>query len=107
MKTRPQWSRWISAPVAPFFWFDVERISRCGHAFVSLDADRASGGQVLAAAALLASGALMLFAAYLKIFLGRREGEGQNLAAGLEANPGTQLGSATGAGLLGGTARAT
>ncbi|GEM_PF-4376850 len=49
----------------------------------------------------------MLFAAYLKIFLGRREGEGQNLAAGLEANPGTQLGSATGAGLLGGTARAT
>lgn len=32
-------------------------------------------------------------------------GLGQNVAAGLAANPGTQLGSATGAGLLGGTAR--
>ena len=93
MKTKQQWSRWVSVPAGQLLWADLERMGGYGHPVLCCFADWASAAEVLApgagmvdrtgcamnpgtkivggVAALVASGALALVSPQLQDFLGR------------------------------------
>ena len=48
MKTKQQWSRWVSVPAGQLLWADLERMGGYGHPVLCCFADWASAAEVLA-----------------------------------------------------------
>ena len=98
MKTKQQWSRWVSVPAGSFLWADLERMGGYGHPVLCCFADWASaevlapgagmvdrtgcamnpGTKIVGGVALLRLGPWRSFP-QLQDFLGRWEGERQNV----------------------------